>query len=45
MARGQQKIQSQKKAQEKAAKNAKGNSTLKKPNKALVYKCTVCMVC
>ena len=44
MARGQQKIQSQKKAQEKASKNSKGNSTIKQVNKALVFKCTVCMV-
>ncbi|XP_066912068.1 zinc finger protein 706-like [Clytia hemisphaerica] len=42
MARGQQKIQAQKKNAEKAAKG-KSNSTLKQPNKALVFKCTVCM--
>lgn len=44
MARGQQKIQSQKKAQEKAAGKNKQNSTLKQPNKALVYSCSVCKV-
>ena len=44
MARGQQKIQSQKKNQEKQAAKGKSNSTLKQPNKALVFKCTVCMV-
>lgn len=46
MARGQQKIQSQQKAQLKAKEKAKaGNSMTQKKaaEKALVYKCTVCM--
>lgn len=43
MARGQQKIQSQQKNQQKNQKKNASNSTLKQPNKALVFKCTVCM--
>lgn len=44
MARGHQKIQSQKKAQEKASSKNKQNSTIKQTNKALVFSCTVCKV-
>lgn len=47
MARGQQKIQSQQKAAEKAAKlkKAQGHDQKKAAAAALTYKCTVCMVC
>ena len=45
MARGQQKIQSQQKNAEKAAKLKKGTSQKQSANAALVFKCTVCMVC
>lgn len=46
MARGQQKIQSQQKNAEKAAKLKKGQShdQKKAAQAALTYKCTVCMV-
>ncbi|KAK6168091.1 hypothetical protein SNE40_021987 [Patella caerulea] len=43
MARGQQKIQSQMKNAEKAAKLKKGTSQKEAAAKALVHKCTVCM--
>ena len=45
MARGQQKIQSQQKNAEKKAKQKKGSSQLKAADKALIYSCTVCLVC
>lgn len=47
MARGQQKLQSQAKAQEKAAKNRKGhnaNEQKKAAQKALVFVCVLCKV-
>uniref|UniRef100_T2M313 Zinc finger protein 706 n=1 Tax=Hydra vulgaris TaxID=6087 RepID=T2M313_HYDVU len=42
MARGQQKIQSQQKAAERAAKLKKPTSQLKSAGAALIYCCTVC---
>ena len=45
MARGQQKIQSQQKNAEKQAKLKKGTSSKKSANAALVFSCSVCMVC
>lgn len=46
MARGQQKIQSQQKNAEKAAKlkKAQSHDQKKAAQAALTYKCTVCMV-
>ncbi len=46
MARGQQKIQSQQKAAERAAKQkkAQGHDQKKAAKAALVYQCTVCKV-
>lgn len=50
MARGQQKLQSQAKAQEKLAKQKKqqghnANTQKKAAQKALVYVCVICKVC
>jgi len=50
MARGQQKLQSQAKAQEKAAKAKKqqghsANDQKKAAQQALIFSCSVCKVC